>query len=221
MPGHYRRPWRRPRDRTATWLPRYRVCLPPVRSGLPGGGQYDRSVLPQHAVQRSALIWRLWRILPQGRVQLQGHSCGDGDEVSRASGWVVSSWCFKSVQILRSMRSPSDPDSGRASASGPSAHLPVPAHDRAVALSGKGQRPGGVHYRAGCARTEPMRPVEPGQLHHHLPARPAHAGAEPCPQPDGQRSEQLRASHRRVERRLVREPATVSNTCPAGAAMRT
>jgi hypothetical protein len=32
------------------------------------------------------------------------------------------------------------------------AHLPVPAHDRAVALSGKGQRPGGVHYRAGCAR---------------------------------------------------------------------
>jgi len=85
----------------------------------------------------------------------------------------------------------------------PRAHLPVPAHDRAVAVGGEGQRPGGFHHRAGGARTEPMRPVELGQLHQHLRARPAHACPEPCPQPDGQRSEQLHTSHRRVERRLV------------------
>ena len=82
-------------------------------------------------------------------------------------------------------------------------HLPVPAHHRALALGGKGQRPGGLHHRTGRARTKPARPVERGQLHQHLRARPAHACAEPRPQPDRQRGEQLDTSHGRVERRLV------------------
>jgi hypothetical protein len=66
-----------------------------------------------------------------------------------------------------------------------------------------------------CGRSNPVSSTT-----IFLPALPMRARNR-CPQPDGQRSEQLRASHRRVERRLVREPATVSNTCPAGAAMRT
>ena len=82
-------------------------------------------------------------------------------------------------------------------------HLPVPAHHRALALGGKGQRPGGLHHRTGRARTKPARPVERGQLHQHLGACPAHACTEPRPQPDRQRSEQLDTSHGWVERRLV------------------
>ena len=82
-------------------------------------------------------------------------------------------------------------------------HLPVPAHHRALALGGKGQRPGGLHHRTGRARTKPVRPVERGQLHQHLCAGPAHACTEPRPQPDRQRCEQLDTSHGWVERRLV------------------
>ena len=40
-----------------------------------------RGVQPRHTIQRSAHIWRLWRIPAQGRVRLRGWSCGHGDEV--------------------------------------------------------------------------------------------------------------------------------------------
>ncbi len=121
------------------------------------------------------------------------------------TGWAaVFSRChFRLAQILRSML-PSGPNSG-AEHPHPAlrAHLPVPAHDRAVAVGSEGQCPEGLHHRAGGARAEPVRSVELGQLHQHLRARPAHAGAEACPPSHGQRSEQLHTSHRGVERRLV------------------
>ena len=163
-----------------------------------------RGVLPRHAVQRSAHIWRLWRIPAQGRCP-------------PAAGPVVRPWRGGQVEraVCFELVLQPGPDSAFHEATqwpgqraehphpAPRAHLPVPAHDCAFAVGSEGQRPGGFHHRAGCARTEPMRPVELGQLHQHLRARPAHACAEPCPQPDRQRSEQLHTSHRWVERRLV------------------
>ena len=115
-----------------------------------------------------------------------------------------SSWCFSPVQILRSMRPPRAPASGPSIRSQPfgrtcqSQLMTVPSPS-AVKVS----PPGSFHHRAGRARTEPVRPVELGQLNKHLPASLAHARTEPRAQPDRQRGEQLDAAHGRVERWLV------------------
>jgi hypothetical protein len=69
--------------------------------------------------------------------------------------------------------------------------------------SSESQRTRGLHHRAGRARTEPVRPVELGQLDKHLHARSAHARPEPRAQPDRRRGEQLGTGHGRVERRFV------------------
>ena len=87
--------------------------------GCPAEVNMTRGVLPRHAVQRSAHIWRLWRIPAQGGVQLQGQSCGHGDEVRwserlfRAGASTWSRFCVPCGH-------PVARTAGRASASSPS-----------------------------------------------------------------------------------------------------